>query len=123
MRRGTGSQSILIRSVAVATATVFALTGFAVAQLGGLLPLPDINPAPIVSTGEIDPVLSSVLQSATSDQLIQAVVTLDHHPIVTDLLAFQATGVQVRPFRALPMVATSGLVVPRDARNTDTVRD
>ena len=69
MRRGTGSQSILIRSVAVATATVFALTGFAVAQLGGLLPLPDINPAPIVSTGEIDPVLSSVLQSAAEDPL------------------------------------------------------
>src|SRR5207253_8910645 len=48
---------------------MFALTGFAVAQLGGLLPLPDINPAPIVSTGEIDPVLSSVLQSAAEDPL------------------------------------------------------
>src|SRR5437899_12902556 len=95
---------------------MFALTGFAVAQLGGLLPLPDINHAPIVSTEEIDPVLSSVLQSATSDQLIQAMVNLDHHPIVTDPLVILATGVQVRPFRPPPVLAASGLVVRRDAR-------
>jgi serine protease AprX len=108
MPRRAGSQSILTRSVALAAATLFALTGFAVAQLGGLLPLPEINPPPIVSTGTIDPVLSSVLQSATSDQLIKAVVTLDHYPTLTDLLAIQATGVEFRPFRVLPMVGVRG---------------
>jgi serine protease AprX len=76
--------------------------------LGGLLPLPEINPPPVVSPGKIDPVLSSVLQSATSDQLIKAVVTLDHFPTATDLLAIQATGVQIRPFRVLPMVGVRG---------------
>ncbi|MGH7254529.1 MAG: S8 family serine peptidase, partial [Nitrospirales bacterium] len=76
--------------------------------MGGLLPLPDLNPSPIVSTGKIDPILSSVLQSATSDQLIQAVVTLDHFPTTADLLAIQATGVEIRPFRALPMVGVRG---------------
>jgi serine protease AprX len=108
LRRRTGAQTILIRSVALVVATLFALVGYAGAQLGSLLPLPGINPGPVVSTGKIDPVLSSVLQSATSGQVIQAVVTLDHFPTAADLLAIQLTGVEVFPLKALQMVAVQG---------------
>src|SRR2546427_7918803 len=54
-----------------------------------------------VSTVKIDPDLSSVLQSAGFDQPIEAVLTFDHYPTATDLLALPAGGVQVRPLRAL----------------------
>jgi serine protease AprX len=39
---------------------------------------------------------------------MHAVVTLDHYPAATDVLAIQASGVLARPFRALPMVAVQG---------------
>jgi len=49
-----------------------------------------------------------VLQSAGFDQPIEAVLSFDHYPTATDLLALRATGVQVRALRALPMVGVQG---------------
>ena len=70
------------------------------------MPLPGGNP---VLKPEIDPTLSSLLQSAGLSQLIEAVVTLDHYPTTTDVLAAKSYGVEVRPFHALPMVAVRGI--------------
>ncbi len=97
--------AVLMRLVALA---VLALTaGLASAQLS-LLPLPGGVPGFPVSTVKIDPVLSSALRSAGLDQPIEAVLSFDHYPTATDLLALRATGVQVRPLRALPMVGVQG---------------
>src|SRR5438876_2071679 len=97
--------AVLMRLVALAALALSA--GLASAQLS-LLPLPGGVPGFPVSTVKIDPVLSSVLQSAGFDQPIEAVLTFDHYPTATDLLALQAVGVQVRPLRALPMVGVQG---------------
>jgi serine protease AprX len=70
------------------------------------MPLPGGDP---VLKPEIDPTLSSLLQSAGLSQLIEAVVTLDHYPTTTDVLAAKSCGVEVRPFHALPMVAVRGI--------------
>ena len=97
--------AVLMRLVAL---TALALSaGVASAQLS-LLPLPGGVPGFPVTTVKIDPVLSSVLQSAGFDQPIEAVLTFDHYPSATDLLALRAIGVQVRPLRALPMVGVQG---------------
>jgi len=97
--------AVLMRFVALA---VLALTaGLASAQLS-LLPLPGGVPGFPVSTVKIDPVLSSALRSAGLDQPIEAVLSFDHYPSAADLLAIQATGVQVRALRALPMVGVQG---------------
>src|SRR6266403_229714 len=97
--------AVLMRLVALAALALTA--GLASAQLS-LLPLPGGVPGFPVSPVKIDPVLSSVLQSAGFDQPIEAVLTFDHYPTATDLLALRATGVQVRPLRALPMVGVQG---------------
>lgn len=97
--------AVLMRLVALAALALSA--GLASAQLN-LLPLPGGVPGFPVSTVKIDPVLSSVLQSAGFDQPIEAVLTFDHYPTATDLLALRAIGVQVRPLRALPMVGVQG---------------
>ena len=97
--------AVLMRLVALVALALSA--GLASAQLS-LLPLPGGVPGFPVSTVTIDPVLSSVLRSAGFDQPIEAVLTFDHYPTATDLLALQAVGVQVRPLRALPMVGVQG---------------
>src|SRR5438128_1138514 len=97
--------AVLMRLGALATLALSA--GLASAQLS-LLPLPGGVPGFPVSPVKIDPVLSSALQSAGFDQPIEAVLTFDHYPTATDLLALQAVGVQVRPLRALPMVGVQG---------------
>jgi len=97
--------AVLLRLVALA---VLALTAdLATAQLN-LLPLPGGVRGFPVSPINIDPVLSSVLRSAGLDQPIEAVLTFDHYPTAGDLVALRATGVQVRPLRALPMVGVQG---------------
>jgi serine protease AprX len=97
--------AVLMRLVALAALALSA--GLASAQLS-LLPLPGGVPGFPVSTVKIDPVLSSVLQSAGFDQPIEAVLTFDHYPTSVDLLALRAAGVQVRPLRALPVVGVQG---------------
>jgi serine protease AprX len=59
-------------------------------------------------TVEIDPLLLEVLGAAGWGQLVEAVVTFDHDPSATDLVAVQATGVEMRPFSVLPMVGVRG---------------
>ena len=90
IRRRTGTQTVLFRAVAFATAVFFGLTGLAGAQLGSLFPLLQPIPLPL-------PV-----------PLIQAVVTFDHYPTETDLRSIQGKGVETRTFRVLPMVAVRG---------------
>jgi serine protease AprX len=97
--------AVLMRLVALAALALTA--GLASAQLN-LLPLPGGVPGYPVSAVKIDPVLSPVLQSAGLGEPIQAVLTFDHYPTATELLAIGATGVQVRPLRALPMVGVQG---------------
>jgi len=97
--------AVLMRLVALAALALTA--GLASAQLS-VLPLPGGVPGFPVSPVKIDPALSSVLQSAGFDQPIEAVLTFDHYPTATDLLALRAVGVQVRPLRALPMVGVQG---------------
>jgi serine protease AprX len=92
-----------MRAVAIAILVLHA--GLASAQRIPM-PLPGGNP---VLKPEIDPTLSSLLQSAGLSQLIEAVVTLDHYPTTTDVLAAKSYGVEVRPFHALPMVAVRGI--------------
>jgi serine protease AprX len=52
----------------------------------------------------IDPLLGAALPGAP----VQAVLTFDHYPTASDLLAIRATGLLARPYRALPMVAVQG---------------
>jgi serine protease AprX len=105
MKRQIGIQAVLIRIVVLAVLAWSA--GFASAQLN-LMPLPGGNLALPVSIEKIDPVLSSVLQSTGLGQPIEAVLTFDHYPTASELLAIRAAGVQVRPFRTLPMVGVRG---------------
>lgn len=69
------------------------------------MPLPGGTPAlrPV-----IDPALSSLLRTAGPGEPIQAVLTFDHYPTAGELAAIKVSGVQVRPFRALPMVGVRG---------------
>ena len=103
VRQRFGIQTALMRAVAIAILVLHA--GLASAQRIPM-PLPGGNP---VLKPEIDPTLSSLLQSAGLSQLIEAVVTLDHYPTTTDVLAAKSYGVEVRPFHALPMVAVRGI--------------
>jgi serine protease AprX len=102
VRRRTGIRTVLIRAVALIAPVL--LAGPAPAQ-PNLMPLPGGGPALVPA---VDPVLSPALKSAGAGQPIQAVLTLDHYPTAADLLAIRAAGVEVRPFRALPMVAVRG---------------
>src|SRR2546428_1264088 len=81
-------------------AVLFLLNVFAAGQI---LPLP----LPIISTAAIDPILQQILQTASLGQ-IEAVLTFDHVPTATDLLAVTATGVDMVSFRVLPMVGVRG---------------
>jgi serine protease AprX len=106
MKRWTAIQSALMRPVTGAVAACALLAAEAPAQITNVLS--EIQPVAEVSTGEIDPLLSSLLQSSGSGQLFQAVVTLNRYPTLTDLLAIQALGLETRTFRTLPMVAVRG---------------
>jgi len=64
--------------------------------------------APGARSAVIDPALAAALRTALPGAIMQVVVTLEHYPAATDVLALQATGAQVRPFRTLPMVAVQG---------------
>jgi serine protease AprX len=69
-----------------------------------LLPLPGLDASSLGLPVSIDPLLSTVVPGAP----VQAVLTFDHYPTASDLLAIRATGLRARPYRALPMVAVQG---------------
>ncbi|MGH8642363.1 MAG: S8 family serine peptidase, partial [Burkholderiales bacterium] len=102
MRHRSRIPAYLVRVVAIA-----ALVLLATPASPQLIPMPLPGGGPAVAAA-IDPVLTSVLRSAKAGQSIQAIITLDHYPTTADLLAIRATGVQARPYRALPMVAVRG---------------
>lgn len=102
MRHRSRIPAHLVRVVATA-----ALVLLATPASPQLIPMPLPGGGPAVAAA-IDPVLTSVLRSAKAGQAIQAIITLDHYPTAADLLAIRATGVQARPYRALPMVAVRG---------------
>ncbi len=91
----------------IALAALALSAGLAPAQLN-LMPLPGGVPGFPVSTVKLDPVLSSVIQSAGLGKPIQAVLTFDHYPTAAELLAIRAIGVRLYAFRALPMVGVRG---------------
>jgi serine protease AprX len=97
--------AVLTRLAALAALGLSA--GLASAQ-PDLMPLPGGIPGVPLSAVRIDPVFSSALRSTGLDQPIQAVLTFDHYPTASELLAIRATGVQVRALRALPMVGVQG---------------
>src|SRR5437773_7655339 len=97
--------AVLMRLVALAA---LALTASLATAKMSELPLTAVVPEFPVSPVKIDPALSSVLQSACFDQPSETVLTFDHYPTATDLLALRAVGVQVRPLRALPIVGVQG---------------
>jgi serine protease AprX len=66
------------------------------------------GPLPRARGVSIDPLLSELLRTASPARFIEAVVTFDHSPTTKDLLALQTSGVQIRPFRVLPMVGVRG---------------
>jgi serine protease AprX len=102
MKHRSRIPAYLVRVVAIA-----ALVLLATPASSQLIPMPLPGGGPALAAA-IDPVLASVLRSAKAGQPIQAIITLDRYPTAADLLAIQAAGVQVRPFRALPMVAVRG---------------
>lgn len=69
-----------------------------------LLPLPGLDTSSLGLTTWIDPLLGAAMPGAP----VQAVLTFDHYPTASDLLAIRATGLLARPYRALPMVAVYG---------------
>src|SRR2546425_8437141 len=94
---------------ATAIAVVIGLLGFqgvpVRAQLLGIAP-------PWLSfTGEIDPILRHALDAAAPGELVEAVVVFDQYPSALALATVRTTGVQVLPFRMLPMVGVRGTAV------------
>src|SRR5688572_29767251 len=69
-----------------------------------------VSPRPAVSAASriIDPLLSQTLQSGDPLAPVQAIVTFSQKPGLLDLAALSGTGVQIAPFRQLPMVAIQG---------------
>ncbi|MGH7256598.1 MAG: S8 family serine peptidase, partial [Nitrospirales bacterium] len=72
------------------------------------LPGIEVEVVPPLTTAVIDPLLSEVLQALQPGQLVEAVLTFHSAPTLVDLAAIQATGVQLVPFKALPMVGVRG---------------
>jgi len=68
------------------------------------LPLPGTGALLARTAAWIDPLLRTALPGSP----LRAVLTFEHYPTASELLAIRAVGVQARPFRALPMVAVSG---------------
>jgi serine protease AprX len=81
-------------------AALLACAGTAPAQL----PLPGVDALRGGATTWIDP----LLRTAAPAVPLRAVLTFDHYPRVSELLAIRAAGLLVRPYRALPMVAVQG---------------
>ena len=94
---------------ATAIAVVIGLLGFqgvpVRAQLLG------IAPTWLSFTGEIDPILRHALDAAAPGELVEAVVVFDQYPSALALATVRTTGVQVLPFRMLPMVGVRGTAV------------
>jgi serine protease AprX len=107
MKRRSGIYIFLTRAIALVASTLF-LTGLTSAQLTNAVPLAGGKSAQLVSTAIVDPALSLLLQSGGSGDSIEAVVTFDRYPTAADVLAVQQTGVEVFPFKVLPMVAVRG---------------
>jgi serine protease AprX len=102
MRHRSGIPAYLMRVVTAAMLVLLALPAS-----------PQLIPLPLPGGGAthevvIDPLLSSLLESAGPGQPIQAVLTFGNYPTASDLLAIRATGVRLYSFRALPMVAVRG---------------
>jgi serine protease AprX len=102
MRRCSAIPACLVRVVVVAAFVLPASPA-----------LPQLIPLPLPGGGatralQIDPLLSSALQSAPPGRPIQAVLTFEAHPTVSDLLTIRAAGVKLHAFRTLPMVAVRG---------------
>lgn len=68
------------------------------------LPLPGVGAPVAGSAAWIDP----LLRTATPGTPLRAVLTFDHYPRTSELLAIRATGLRARSYRALPMVAVQG---------------
>jgi serine protease AprX len=84
--------------------TIRRLAYAAVAALAISAPLASVSAAPKI----VDQFLSQALQSGNPLQPVQAIVTFSSKPSVFDLAALSGTGVQILPFRQLPMVAIQG---------------
>ena len=93
---------------AVTVTVVIALIVFSGVAGRALVQLPGTGHLSLGPTIEIDPLLLEVLGAAGLGQLVEAVVTFDHDPSATDLVAVQATGVEMRPLSVLPMVGVRG---------------
>lgn len=92
---------------------LIALAAALAAALGGLYGAPgpawaQLGITASVSTAEVDPLLLDVLRGAAPGQPAEAVLTFGHDPMAADLLAVTATGVDVVPFRVLPMLGVRG---------------
>jgi serine protease AprX len=100
----------LVLALVIALGWSFARPPGTAGQLLGisLVPVLGINPVPLLGTVTIDPVLQAVLQAAGPGELVEAVLTFDHQPTTADLVAVATAGVDVLPFRALPMVGVRG---------------
>jgi serine protease AprX len=80
------------------------LASIAIVSLALTAPFPKASAAPRI----IDPLLQQVLQSGDPLETVQAIVTFSSRPSLLDLSALTAVGVEVSPFRQLPMVAIQG---------------
>lgn len=99
------------RVIVLAGAVLLALNGFPGTPALAPPQLLGISPVLRLSTAEIDPLLTNVLAAAGLTNLVEGVVTFDHPPTSSDLATLAATGVEVLPFRVLPMVAVRGTTV------------
>lgn len=99
------------RVIVLAGAVLLALNGFSGTPALAPAQLLGISPVLRLSTAEIDPLLTNVLAATGLTNLVEAVVTFDHSPTSSDLATLAATGVEVLPFRVLPMVAVRGTTV------------
>ena len=79
---------------------LFLWAGAAPAQF----PLPGLDPAALLAPLRIDPLLSVALPGTPQ----RAVLTFSQYPTAAVLQALRAAGLQVRAYRALPMVAVQG---------------
>jgi serine protease AprX len=80
----------------------FALAAIAVVSFAS--PHSTVSAAPKI----IDQLLSQALQSGSALESVEAIVTFASKPSLLDLSSLTGTGVQVSPFRHLPMVAIKG---------------
>lgn len=82
-------------------ATLFSLCA---AAASAQLPLPGVGALLAGTAAWIDPLLGT----AAPGTPLRAVLTFEHYPRASELLAIRAAGLLARPYRALPMVAVQG---------------